>query len=124
MAGSLTIILKDAQTLTVIPGMSAYALGGVGIPAGGVGGQVLSKLGPLDYDAEWQTVSGVTPPSATHTQVTPAITWSVTHNLGFNPAVTILDSGGTLVEGALVFNTINTLTITLSSAISGIAYMS
>jgi hypothetical protein len=58
------------------------------------------------------------------TQITPASTWNITHNLGINPAVTAVDSAGNVVEGTLLYLTSNTLRITFGIAISGSAYMS
>ena len=62
--------------------------------------------------------------SYTHTQGTPESTWVVTHNLGFNPNVTVQDSAGTIVEGEITYTTLNNLTLTFTSAFSGYAYLS
>lgn len=60
----------------------------------------------------------------TFTQSTPAATWNVTHNLGYNPAVTATDTAGNVVEGTLLYLTSNTLELSFGIAISGYAYMS
>jgi hypothetical protein len=59
-----------------------------------------------------------------YNQVAPASTWNITHNLGYNPATTTVDSAGNVVEGTLLYLTTNTLRITFGIAISGSAYMS
>jgi len=59
-----------------------------------------------------------------HTQSAASDTWTITHNLEFFPNVTVQDSGGSTVEGEIVYNTNNTLTVTFSSPISGKAYLS
>lgn len=59
-----------------------------------------------------------------YTQVAPATTWSITHNLGINPSVTAVDSAGNVIEGTLLYLTTNTLEITFGIATSGHAYMS
>lgn len=59
-----------------------------------------------------------------HSQGAANASWVITHNLGFYPSVTIIDSGGNLVEGELTHNSKNQLTIDLSIAISGTAYLS
>lgn len=66
------------------------------------------------------------PPGGTyvHNQGVVASTWVVTHNLGAYPNVTVEDSAGTTVEGEIVHNTVNQLTLTFSAAFSGIAYLS
>lgn len=53
----------------------------------------------------------------------PKATWSITHNLGKKPSVTIVTSTDTVVIGEVEYNNDNQLTITLSSANSGKAYL-
>lgn len=60
----------------------------------------------------------------THTQSATSATWTIPHNLGFYPNVTVFDSGGSMVEGSVTHTTINTLTITFSATISGKAHLS
>ena len=60
----------------------------------------------------------------THTQNAVSLSWVITHNLGFYPNVVITDSAGTVVEGDLSYASVNQLTVTLSHAISGYAYLS
>lgn len=62
--------------------------------------------------------------SYSHAQSSASDTWTVVHNLGFYPAVSIFDSAANAVEGAITHNSINHLTIEFSSAISGTAYLS
>jgi len=62
--------------------------------------------------------------SYTHTQNSVSSTWVVNHNLGYYPQVTVIESGGSNVEGTIVFNSLNQLTITFSVSISGYAYVS
>jgi len=57
-------------------------------------------------------------------QPTASATWAVTHNLGYNPAVTTVDTAGNVVEGTLLYLTSNTLRVSFGVAISGYAYMS
>lgn len=59
-----------------------------------------------------------------HPQGEPSDTWVINHNLGFKPNVTVLDSGGTEVEGSVVYPDDNTVIITFSSAFSGQATLS
>jgi hypothetical protein len=60
----------------------------------------------------------------TYTQNTPASTWNITHNLGYNPAVSIIDSSGSQVEGSVTWVSNNSLSVTFSAAFSGVAYLS
>jgi len=57
-----------------------------------------------------------------HNQGTASDTWVVKHNLGKNPAVTVVDSAGTEVIGDVMHNDINTVTLTFTAAFSGKAY--
>lgn len=73
---------------------------------------------------------GVTPSqipdlvSYQHTQSAAASTWTIEHNLGFMPSVTVVDSGGNLVEANVTYTSTALLSVAFSSAISGIAYLS
>lgn len=59
----------------------------------------------------------------THQQNLAALVWVVTHNLGKQPSVTIVDSGGTTQEAEVDYTTLDTLTITFIAATSGYAYL-
>ena len=59
-----------------------------------------------------------------HVQGAVSDTWVITHNLGFYPNVTVIDSGGSEVEGDIVYQGLNVLTLTFSAAFSGVAYLS
>lgn len=59
-----------------------------------------------------------------HTQTASSNNWTVNHNLGYYPNVTVVDSAGTNVVGEVVYESINKLTIKFSAAFSGKAYCS
>ena len=68
---------------------------------------------------------GPTPTIAyTHTQNAVSSTWSITHNLGFRPNVTTINSAGMNIEGTVAHTNENSLTVTFSIASSGVAYLS
>jgi hypothetical protein len=58
-----------------------------------------------------------------YTQVSPATLWTITHNLGRYPAVTVVDSAGTPVIGKVIYVSANQVTVTFTSAFSGKAYL-
>ena len=62
--------------------------------------------------------------SYTHTQSGASAQWVVTHNLGFKPNVTTFNSAGDIVEGNIIHNSVNQLTMQFSSAFSGTAQLS
>jgi hypothetical protein len=57
-----------------------------------------------------------------HNQLVPLSSWEIEHNLSKYPSVTIVDSGGTIVIGDVVYNSENKVTVTFGSAFSGKAY--
>lgn len=59
----------------------------------------------------------------THTQAVASATWTINHNLGFNPVAVVLDSGGTQCEGAVSYPTTNRMVIVFTGAFTGIAYI-
>ena len=62
--------------------------------------------------------------SYAHTQGSASSSWVISHNLGFQPNVTIIDSAGNIVEGEIAFTNTNSLTASFSTAFSGKAYLS
>ena len=59
-----------------------------------------------------------------HTQGTASATWTIVHNLDFFPNVTVVDSGGTIVEGEIAYTNRNQVVLTFSASFSGKAYLS
>tara|TARA_R110000823_G_scaffold209460_1_gene339682 strand:+ start:448 stop:834 length:387 start_codon:yes stop_codon:yes gene_type:complete len=59
----------------------------------------------------------------THTQSSASTTWTVNHNLDRRPSVTIVTSTEAVVIGDVFYNNDNQLTITISHANSGKAYL-
>lgn len=49
--------------------------------------------------------------------------WTVPHNLGKNPSVTVVDTGGTTLEADVSYVDDDNLTITFLGACSGTAYL-
>ena len=60
----------------------------------------------------------------THTQNVSSATWTITHNLGFSPAVSVVDSGGNHVVGDVNYVSVNVLTVSFSAPFGGLAYLS
>ena len=73
-----------------------------------------------------QTLNFVLPVGGnyTHTQSTASSTWTITHNLGFNPAVSVVDSGGNHVVGDVNYVSVNALTVSFAAPFGGSAYLS
>ena len=58
----------------------------------------------------------------THKQAQAAKVWTVAHNLGKRPAVTVVDSAGTVVIGEVDYLDDNTVRLTFCAAFSGTEY--
>ena len=59
-----------------------------------------------------------------HNQGVAAAVWVIQHNLGWYPNVTVVDSGGSTVEGDVTAASINQLQLTFSGAFTGVAFLS
>lgn len=58
-----------------------------------------------------------------HTQPTAAATWTITHNMGKYPSVTVEDSAHNDVIGDITYNSLDQITLTFSGAFAGWAYL-
>lgn len=59
-----------------------------------------------------------------HDQMTPSASWSVVHNLGGYPNVTVVNSAGDEVVGDIDYVDTNNITLSFMSAFAGKAYLS
>jgi hypothetical protein len=59
-----------------------------------------------------------------HNQATPTSVWAITHSLPYPPNITIVDSAGSQIEGDIVYTSGTVVTVTLSAATSGKAFLS
>ncbi len=70
------------------------------------------------------TIVGVSDRTFVYTQSVPSKTWTIEHNLGKRPSVTVTDSAGTVVLGQVTYDAddpLNKVTVTFSSEFSGTA---
>lgn len=58
-----------------------------------------------------------------HYQTVVSSTWTITHNLGKYPSVTVVDSGGNVIIGDVKYVSENEVKISFTSAFSGTAYL-
>lgn len=73
-------------------------------------------------------IQGVPGPAAAastyiHTQSSPSATWTVIHNLGRYPSVTVVDTTKSTMDAVVTYLDGNSLVVTLSPAASGYAYL-
>ncbi|MGA9769318.1 MAG: hypothetical protein WBV94_09775 [Blastocatellia bacterium] len=57
-----------------------------------------------------------------HDQLVASDTWTINHQLGKHPAITVVDSGGNVVVGDITYNDINTAIVYFSVPFGGNAY--
>lgn len=82
---------------------------------------------PADIAQTLVFLGGATAPGAdlhfTFPQPTPLATWTIAHNLGKFPSVSVVDSAGTLVVGEVTYTDANNLQVAFNAAFSGTAYL-
>lgn len=73
-----------------------------------------------------QTINFVLPTGGSyiHTQSTSSSTWTINHNLGYYPAVSVVDSGGNVVIGDVNYISINAVSVSFNASFGGKAYLS
>jgi hypothetical protein len=59
-----------------------------------------------------------------HTQATAAATWTVNHNLGRRPAVTVMTAGGLEVLAEVLHTSVNQVLVTFDQPTAGLAVCS
>jgi hypothetical protein len=58
-----------------------------------------------------------------HNQTIPSASWTITHNLGKFPSVTVVDEDDNVYYGEIIYNNNNSITINFTGAFSGKAYL-
>jgi hypothetical protein len=56
-----------------------------------------------------------------HTQGSSSATWTINHNLGYNPSIQLRTTGGVVFEGQITHTSINQAVVSLASAVAGTA---
>lgn len=64
---------------------------------------------------------GTSGASYTHTQAVASSVWTINHNLGFRPAITLLTDGGAVIDAEIGHASDNAAVVTLSQPLAGTA---
>lgn len=89
--------------------------------------------GPKPNDASWAgatnyllNTSTLTYPFSISQVIDMGSYWQVeiVHNMGYNPNVTVQDSGGNILETGIDYNSINKITLIMAQPFGGTAYLS
>jgi hypothetical protein len=59
-----------------------------------------------------------------HIQDVPSAMWQIAHNLNYFPSLTVIDSGGSVVEGEIIYVNANQVDVGFSGGFTGTAYLS
>ena len=86
---------------------------------GGNGNLDLNKF----YDFAVFSLSSQSSPTFIFTQVAPATTWNIQHNLNKFPSITVIDNADTVVAGEYTYIDNNNVTLTFSAGFAGKAYL-
>jgi hypothetical protein len=116
-------------------------LNGLGAPADNLGFEgdfyydknTTRLYGPKTNDASWAgatnyllSTSTLTYPFSISQVLATGSYWSleITHNMGYNPNVTVKNSAGDILETGIDYNSINKITLTMAQPFGGTAYLS
>jgi len=116
-------------------------LNGEGVPAGNLGLEgdfYYDKLttrfyGPKLLNTSWDTATNyllstmtLSYPFSISQVMDQGSYWSleITHNMGYNPNVTVKNSAGDILETGIDYNSINKITLIMAQPFGGIAYLS
>ena len=108
-SGQIELVEVDTDVLQVVASTTEVQVVTIGIQG---------PVGP-------QGPAGPATPGTTYVfeQNTPATTWTIVHNLGQYPSVTVVDSGGSVVIGAVDYIDTNTCVVSFTMAFGGRAYL-
>ena len=118
------IVSNEENLVTVSQSINELTIADVGVqgppgPQGNTG-----ATGEAGAKGDTGATGGVGPLSFIFEQQSNSASWTVTHNLGYYPNVSIKEYGGTTIEGEIQYINANSLVILFSIAISGYAYLS
>lgn len=114
----IIVQFEESKEIAMIPQGDIGAIAPKGIPKGGTTGQYLRKVSDEDYDTEWASFTHYV-----HTQAIASNLWTINHNLGRYPSVTVVDTANSKVYGDVFYNDENSLTISFNGAFSGKAFL-
>lgn len=119
--GDRAVFATDGAAWHILQRLTAnsFAPLSAGVPSDGVMGQVLTKTAS---GFAWGP-PGTSDKTYTHIQLSASTSWTITHNLGRHPAVTIVDSAGTVVLGDVTYLSSNQVRLDFSAAFTGNAYL-
>lgn len=132
-AGTITVTKTKTASTVTDPATDVVTVASPGLP----GQPNTLAIGTVVHgDAAAATITGTAPTQTLnltlphggkhkHTQGTAATSWTITHNLGYEPGgVAVVDSAGTEVIGTITYSSVNEIVVSFTSAFAGKAYIS
>lgn len=101
---------------------TAYVDSKIGVTAPNIPFNATSEISATNVQAAIEEVRSKS--KYTHDQQSPATTWSITHNLGFRPNVSVVDTSENQCLGDITYTSDNALTVTFLQSFGGKAYLS
>ena len=122
--GKLTPIYSDSITQNAISTVSPYVLKTTNLNLGpGIIGSTNFTQETINVSLDYDYVQEQVRENYVHDQQVASNTWVVIHELDKFPSVSIVNTANQAVVGDITYNTLNQLTITFTSQISGKAYI-
>lgn len=84
---------------------------------------LVTHLGESFKVTKSQLLSNVKEKTFIFTQLFPSAIWSINHNLNQEPSVSVIDSGGSMVFGDVLYLDENNIRIEFSAGFAGKAYL-
>lgn len=101
--------------------MTCPAVVRVTVPVGPAVVRVTAASGPAVVRVVTPGPPGPAGVAYVYQQAIASTTWTINHNLGYRPAVELLDSGSQEIDGEIAHPSVNQTIVTLNPATAGIA---
>jgi hypothetical protein len=122
--GKLTPIYSDSVEQTAISTVSVYVLKTTNLSLGpGLVGSTNFTQDTISVGIDYEYVQEQVRENYVHDQQVASNSWVVIHELNKFPSVSIVNTANQVVVGDITYNSLNQLTITFTSPISGKAYI-
>ena len=122
--GKLTPIYSDSVTQNAISTVTPYVLKTTNISLGaGLVGSTNFTQDTISVGLDYEYVQEQVRENYVHDQQVASSTWVVPHALNKFPSVSIVNTANQAVMGDITYNSLNQITITFTSQISGKAYI-
>jgi hypothetical protein len=122
--GKLTPIYSDSVDQTAISTVSVYVLKTTNLALGpGLVGSTNFTQDTISVGIDYEYVQEQVRENYVHDQQVASNSWVVPHSLNKFPSVSVVNTANQTIVGDITYNSLNQLTITFTSQISGKAYI-